>query len=84
MSFYILVFTFAVLLQGIAVETWLAVLAAWAYRVVEAAQTSARLAVAGVSVGRVDVTVAGTLLTAGSWSCQVSIGTGAASVAAGT
>lgn len=66
-SFYTLVFTFAVLIQGVAVVTRFAVLAVWSHRVVEAAQTFSRQAVAAVAVIRLDVVVAGTLCTAGTW-----------------
>ena len=75
-------FTFAVLLQGVAVVTGLAVLAAGSHGVVVAAQTLPRQAVAGVALLGVDVVVAGTLLAAGAWQRQVAIETRAAPVAA--
>lgn len=56
-------------------------MAAWSKRVVEAAQAFSRQAVAGVAVSQLDVVVAGTLLTTGTWQCQVAIETRAASVA---
>lgn len=80
----ILIFTFAVLLQGIAIVTRFAVLAAWSHCVVETVQTLSRHAVTGVSVIRVNVVVAGTLLTADARHCQVTIETRTASVAVWT
>lgn len=77
-------FTFAVLLQGVAVETRFAVLATWSHCVVEAAQTFSRQPVTCIPVAGVYVVVAGTHLTAGAWQCQVAIETRAASVAAWT
>lgn len=83
-SFSTLVFTFAALVRGAAIVTRFAVLAAWSHRVVEAAQTFARQAVTGIAVIWVNVVVAGTLATAGTWQCQIAMETRAASVAAWT
>lgn len=77
-----LVVTFACLVHGVAVVTRFAVLAAWSHRVVEAALTFSSQAVACIAVPRVDVVVAGTLLTTVTWQTQIAIETGAASVTA--
>lgn len=64
-----LLFTFAVLDQGIAVVTRFAVLALWSCGVVKAAQALAGQAVAGVTVCQVNVAIARTRLTVGAWQC---------------
>jgi len=60
-------FTFAALLQGIAIVTRFAVLAAMTHCVVEAAQTFSGCAVAGVAILWVDIVVARTHLTVNLW-----------------
>lgn len=77
-----LLFTFAVMYQGIAIVTRFAVLALWSRGAMEAAQALPRQTVAGIAVGRVDVAVAGTRLTAGARRCQVAVETRVAPVAA--
>lgn len=77
-----LLFTFAVVDQGIAVVTRFAFLALRSSGAVEAAQALPRQTVAGVAVGRVDVAVAATRLTAGAWRCQVAVESREAPVAA--
>lgn len=62
-----LLFTFAVLDQGIAVVTRFAVLALWPCGVVKAVQALSCQAVAGVAICRVDVAIAGTGITVGAW-----------------
>lgn len=78
---YCLPYTFAVLVQGIAIVTRLAALTVWSHSIVKATETFSCGAVAGVGIIRVDVVVARTLSAVGTWQRQVAIETRTASIA---